>query len=262
MSESTSGTSKVSCLIVTADRRHLLKRSIDSFRNQTHSNREVVVVDNGHDTVEDLLADIPDHQVQYVRVDPDTDLVLGDLRNISLEHATGDFMICWDDDDWFHPKRIEVQLGALEEGYDACCLEGNLFHIDTDTFVEHPYRGALPDGSPSSIIHRRNPDIRYPSLPREEDTVYLNSWREHRYRKLPLSWSWLFVRCFHGTNVSGKSHFLRRLRNSPANWMKYFWYASVKGDLFQHPKFRLSESEQESFQRFLEVSRKYDLIRS
>ncbi|MDZ7773416.1 MAG: glycosyltransferase family 2 protein [Balneolaceae bacterium] len=251
---------KVSCLIVTADRRALLRRSIRSWSRQTYSNRELVVVDNGKDTVEDLLEDLPGDQVQYERIDPDGDLVLGDLRNISLDQATGDFLMCWDDDDWFHPDRISVQLESLGEEYDACCLLGNLFHINTPQLTDHPYRGYLPDGSPSSIIHRRDPEIRYPSLPRQEDTVYLNKWRERRYRKLPLSYSYLFVRCFHGDNVSGRKHFLRRLRNSPMGWIRYMWFHYVKGDVLQHPKFRLTEKERASIEMFQKDSRQLGLF--
>lgn len=251
---------KVSCLIVTANRRKLLKRSLYSYKNQTYPNTELVIVDNGEETVRDLLSDFEPSRFQYVRIEPSADNILGDLRNISLEHATGDFLTCWDDDDWFHPERIETQMAVLKEGYDACCLTGNLFHIDTETFMEHPYRGSLPEGSPSTILHRRNDEIRYPSLPREEDTVYLNDWMQHRYKALSIDYSYLFVRCFHGTNVSGKKHFLRRLKNSPLSWIRYQWYANLKGNLFEHPKFKLSDKEKQAFSLFLEDSKKFDLI--
>ncbi len=252
---------KVSCLIVTANRRDLLRRSLLSLKNQTYQNVEVVVVDNGRETVDDLLDLFPDNRVKYIRIEPSPGNILGELRNISLNHATGGFMICWDDDDWFHPKRIETQLNVLQSGYDACCLEGNIFHIDTPELADHPYIGRLPDGSPSSIMHRRNDKIRYPSLKRGEDTVYLNRWIEQgRYKMLGLSYSYLFVRVFHGTNVSGKKHFLRRLRNSPKNWLQYMWHAKIKGDLYGHPKFNLSDLEKESFEMFIRDSKKLNIL--
>lgn len=252
---------KVSCLIVTADRKELLRRSLHSYKNQTHPNKEVVVVDNGHVRVDDLLADFDSEEVKYIRIEPSPENILGELRNISLEHATGDYLTCWDDDDWFHPERIEVELQTLKQGYDACCLTGNLFHIDTDEFMNHPYRGALPNGSPSSIMHRRNSKIRYPSLRREEDTVYLDKWRDRkRYKSLDLSYSYLFVRVFHGTNVSGKKHFLRRLKNTPASWLQYMWHAKIKNNIFEHPKFKLTEKERESFKLFIKDSKKFGLL--
>jgi len=260
MTHSDSG-DKVSCLIVTANRKELLCRSLYSLKNQTHKNIEVVVVDNGEEKVEELMEMFQDDQVNYTYIHPSPDNILGDLRNISLDRATGDYMICWDDDDWFHPKRIEIQLETLKNGFDACCLEGNIFHIDSPDLIDHPYIGRLPDGSPSSIMHRRNDHIRYPSMRRGEDTVYLNKWMNNgKYKMLDLSYAYLFVRVFHGTNVSGKKHFLRRLKNSPLNWIQYMWHANVKGDLFGHPKFNLSKKENESFEQFMHDSRELGIL--
>jgi len=260
MTHSDSG-DKVSCLIVTANRKELLCRSLYSLKNQTHKNIEVVVVDNGEEKVEELMEMFQDDQVNYTYIHPSPDNILGDLRNISLDRATGDYMICWDDDDWFHPKRIEIQLETLKNGFDACCLEGNIFHIDSPDLIDHPYIGRLPDGSPSSIMHRRNDHIRYPSMRRGEDTVYLNQWMNNgKYKMLDLSYAYLFVRVFHGTNVSGKKHFLRRLKNSPLNWIQYMWHANVKGDLFGHPKFNLSKKENESFEQFMHDSRELGIL--
>lgn len=252
---------KVSCLIVTADRRMLLKRSLYSYKNQTHTNKEAVIVDSGKEPVEDLLTDLDLEEVKYIRVEPSPENVLGELRNLSLKNATGDFLTCWDDDDWFHPERIELELSVLKKGFDACCLTGNLFHINTEKFVNHPFRGALPNGSPSSIMHRRNDTIRYPSLNIDEDTVYLNRWRKQKkYKALGLSYSYLFVRVFHGSNVSGKKHFLRRLKNTPMNWLYYIWYAKLKDSLFEHPKFNLTGKEKESFEMFIKDSKKIGLL--
>ncbi|MDX1617534.1 MAG: glycosyltransferase family A protein, partial [Balneolaceae bacterium] len=163
-------TPKVSCLIVTADRRELLKRSLYCYQNQTYSNTELVVVDNGHDTIEDLVVEyVNGEEVTYVRVEPSPDNILGEMRNISLEHASGEYLTCWDDDDWFHPDRITVQMDTLRDGgYEACCLTTSLMHLDNEKFMHHPYKGTLKAGVPPSILHRRDDEIRYPSLNRNE----------------------------------------------------------------------------------------------
>lgn len=252
----------LSSLIVTSDRPRLLKRSVHSFVEQTYPNKELVVVDNGTKPIRSVLDEFHIDKMRYTHIEPSKDILLGDLRNISLEEASGDILACWDDDDWFHPKRLEKQFQLLKQGYRACCLHGNLFHVATDEFLYKPYRGSLPDGSPSTIMHYKNNNIRYPSLPREEDTVYLKKWRRANYTVLPLDYAYLFVRCFHGSNVSGKKHFLRRLRNSPANWLQYVWYKKMTNNLFNHPKFKLTRMEKQSFDQFIAVSKKYELVSS
>ncbi len=254
---------RVSCLIVTANRERMLRRSLLSLHNQTYQSLEVVIIDNGTRSVKPVVDEFSFPRLTYEHVPPPHKFTLGDLRNRALELAGGDYMICWDDDDWHHPKRVDVQLDALQRGYDACCLEGTIFHIDLPEFMEHPFIGRLPKGSPNTIMHRRSDRIRYPSLNREEDTVYLNRWmKAGRYKKLSLEQSYLFVRVFHGENISGKKHFLRRLRNSPARWICYMWYAKIMDRLTEHPAFRLTGLEQESFRKFMEDSKKAGLFNS
>ena len=38
---------------------------------------------------------------------------LGALRNYSVEMARGDIVVQWDDDDWYHKRRIEVQFQVI-----------------------------------------------------------------------------------------------------------------------------------------------------
>lgn len=252
---------KVSCLTVTADRRELLRRSLDCYKKQTHPNTELVVIDNGNDRIDDLLHDLPSDRVQYVRIEPSADNVLGEMRNVSLDHATGDFLTCWDDDDWFHPDRIKIQLETLlENNADACCLSTSLMHLNNETFRNHPFKGTLKGGVPPSILHRNDKKIRYPSMNRHEDTRFLEQWKQHTYVRLPSEYAYLFIRCYHGTNTWEEEHFVRRMRNSPLNLLRYYWYAKIKGDLFKHPRFQLTETQREAFELFLEDSANFDLL--
>lgn len=256
-----SGSQKVSCLVVTADRRELLKRSLFCYKNQSHENTELVVVDNGEDTIKDLLSEFPAEELKYIRIEPSPENILGEMRNVSLEHATGEFITCWDDDDWFHPDRIKIQLNVLlDEGADACCLTTSLMHLNNEKFLKHPYKGTLKDGVPPSILHRNDDSIRYPSLNRHEDTRFLKQWKKKRYTQLPSEYAYLFIRCYHGTNTWEQNHFVRRIRNSPASLIQYFWYAKVKGKLFDHPTFQLTEKQQEAFEQFLEDSSQFNLL--
>lgn len=246
--------------MVTANRKHLASRAVQCFLNQTYENKELVIIDDGDEDYSPVLKDVPDNQLTYIKLEKEPDFVLGKLRNVSLNEAQGDFLIQWDDDDWYHPQRVEIQAGILEQGYDACCLSAALMHLDTEPFIHHPYIGYLPNGIPGSIMHRRSEHIRYPETRRAEDTVYLKEWMQKRYHKLDKHYNHLFLRAYHGNNTWEKEHFQRRIRNSFGSMLAYFWHKTIKGDLFGHPRFQLTEDQQEAFESYLELSEKLNLF--
>lgn len=246
--------------MVTANREHLMKRAIKCFNLQNYSPKELVIVDDGEQDLSGALGNVPEGQLTYIKLDPAEDNTLGKLRNISLQNAEGEFLIQWDDDDWYHPDRIKIQAECLQEGYDACCLSSALMHLDTPQFMHHPYVGNLPEGIPGSIMHRNNPEITYPHTRRAEDTIFLKEWMNKRYRQLPDDYSYLFIRCYHGNNTWEQNHFLRRIRNSPLKQIQYAWYKYVKKDLFNLPVFELDQKAREAFQLFLEHSSSLGLL--
>ncbi|MFH5831082.1 glycosyltransferase family A protein [Halalkalibaculum sp. DA3122] len=248
--------------MVTANRKHLMKRSISCFNNQSYANKELVIVDDGEQDLSEALDAVPPGQLKYLKLEPSDDNTLGKLRNISLEQATGQYLVQWDDDDWYHPDRILIQSDYLDKGYDACCLSGALMHLDTPEYLHHPYVGKLPEGIPGSIMHRNDSSVRYPHTRRAEDTVFLKEWMDRKYIQLPDRYSHLFIRCYHGSNTWEKDHFLRRIRNSPIDLLAYIWHKFIRGNLFSHPKFQLSEQEKEAFAMYLEESQKLGLVQS
>ena len=254
---------KVSCVMVTADRPSLVVRAIHCYLTQTYSNKELVVLDNGTNSIEPLLSKVPASELVYKKIERTPDLILGDIRNTALNMAQGDFIIPqWDDDDWYHPDRIRIQVDALLEGHDACALHGTLMHVDSDAYFSSPYIGLLPNGVPPTIMHRRDDSIKYPSLPRTEDTVYVNAWRDKTYHLLPVSYSYLYIRSFHGANTWEVDHFLRRMRNTPMDTVRYFWYRFIRRDLTAHPRFQLSKEMQQAFNLYLTDSRSLGIFPS
>ncbi len=252
---------KVSCLLVTANRLHLCRRAIRCYQNQTYPNKELVVIDDGNQDLSPIFSVLPADELIYVRIEPDLDNVLGKLRNVALETATGEYMAQWDDDDWYHPERLERQASVLDNGMDACVLGAALMHLDTEEFFDHPYVGILKDGVPGTIMHRRDCRIRYPELPRAEDTVFLNAWLGRRFTRLPDSEYYLFIRCFHGKNTWEESHFLSRMRNTFPDLLSYLWYRYARRDLFEHGRFKIGETGREVFAAYLKDSIDLDILK-
>lgn len=100
----------VSCVMPTRDRRELALQAIQYFLRQDYPERELVIVDDGAEPLP-----VPeDQRIRYIRVPGPVSL--GAKRNLGVEQSRGEFIIHWDDDDWYAPDRIRYQVEPLLAG--------------------------------------------------------------------------------------------------------------------------------------------------
>jgi glycosyltransferase involved in cell wall biosynthesis len=234
----------VSCLMVTADRPGLASRAIKCHAHQTYENTELVILDDGSvDYSSVISAHGAPGRVRYVRIPRDPALTLGDLRNMSMELAQGDWMIQWDDDEWYAPTRIETQLNsALAGGTGACALKWTLVRIEGNGSIMN-FRAETGTATPGTILYRRC-ESRYPSLRRNEDGVFMASVaRELGMTVLGREHSHLFVRIHHGANTWSRAHFEQRLRRTPAQWPAWLVARYLRRDITTLGAFRLTDDE-------------------
>jgi glycosyltransferase involved in cell wall biosynthesis len=99
-----------------------VERTISSVRNQTYSDLEVLVVDDGStdETAARVqrLGDI-DNRITLLRK-PNGGLV--SARNHGIAHATGEFIAPLDADDIWHPDKIEKQMRVMRDRGDGVGL--------------------------------------------------------------------------------------------------------------------------------------------
>ena len=251
---------RISCVMVTGNRRALARRAVACFLAQDWPNRELVIVDDGDEDYAPILADIPADRLTYHRLEKRADSTLGRLRNLSLELAGGAMVAQWDDDDWYHPARLSRQAQAMDAGgAKACVLAATLMHLDAPEWRAHAYVGGLKPGVPGTILHVADPAARYPETRRGEDTVFLDHWQADELAVLDAPE--LFLRAFHGSNTWERAHFERRLRNSPASAAEYWLRRVLRGDVFGHRRFRLGPRERAAFDAFLADSRHLELMK-
>jgi len=246
--------------MITANRKKLANRSIKCFLRQSYKNKELIIIDDGRDDYSNLLSTIPVNRINYVRIKNKEKLNLGELRNISLDIAKGDYIAQWDDDDWYHADRLTVQANVINKGFEACCLESSLTHINSPEFKNLPFIGTLNGGIPGSIMHVNSKSIRYPDAQKGEDTVYLNNWKKKKYTSINKAFGYLFIRCYHGNNTWDLNHFKRRIHNSPTLTIQYIWYNYFKRDMSEHPIFKLEKKFKNAFYQYKEDSIKLDLF--
>lgn len=108
----------VSICTPTFNRRPFIPAIIKCFQNQTYpkDKMEWIIIDDGTDKIEDLVADIP--QVKYFKFDEK--MTLGKKRNISNEKAIGDIIVYMDDDDYYPPDRVKHAVDMLRTSKALC----------------------------------------------------------------------------------------------------------------------------------------------
>lgn len=99
----------VSCIMATRDRREFIPQALRCFLRQTYSESELIIVDDGRDSVADLCEGIP--RVRYIRLHrPAT---TGTKLNIGIERARGGILQKLDDDDYYHPDFLKLAMARL-----------------------------------------------------------------------------------------------------------------------------------------------------
>ena len=116
----------VSCVMPTFNRRSFVPQAVRYFLRQDYPAKELIVVDDGPEPVDDLLPDDP--RIRYHRLETRT--VLGAKRNLACDLARGPIIVHWDDDDWASPERVSVQVAALTLGQADVCGVASLLYYD------------------------------------------------------------------------------------------------------------------------------------
>ena len=121
---------RVSCISPTTPERHLFHEAAlyRCFASQTHADRELIVVDTGPVPSPFFTsAHFDDERVTYLH-QPEHQTI-GQKRNLAIQHASGDIICHFDDDDLYAPEYIATMVGAMErEGADFVKLSAWLVH--------------------------------------------------------------------------------------------------------------------------------------
>jgi len=188
----------------TAGRRRWVPHAIRYFLRQDYPNRELVIVDDGEDAVDDLLPDDP--RIRYFRTAPG--LSLGAKRNVCIESSRGDLILHWDDDDWSAPRRIRKQVSALlDAGADVCGMPRMLYY---DLRARRTWLYEYADAehrrwlAGNSLLYTRDFWQRtpFPDVRSGEDTLFL--WSHSLDRAVAVEDAELQVAILHARNTSPK----------------------------------------------------------
>jgi glycosyltransferase involved in cell wall biosynthesis len=210
----------VSCLMVSRDRVEMAKVAIAFYERQDYPKRNLVIVSDSPDETFEPLAEhvrlLGRRDVKLVRV-PVNIHSLGALRNISIAHANGDLICQWDDDDYYHPRRLTLQVTyMLNEKCNACFLTEQLqFVPDTRSLYWCDWENArirneLPAAIPNTMLCERASTQPYPEngeySARSEDVWFMQNLTKSCRVALLRNAAVLYVYVSHGKNTWDMRH--------------------------------------------------------
>lgn len=105
---------KVSIIVRTCGRPHVLKNALDSIRAQTYKNIEVIVVEDGEEMAKDMIASAyQDCDIHYFATKEKKGRAVA--GNLALEKASGAYFNFLDDDDILYPEHVDILLREIKE---------------------------------------------------------------------------------------------------------------------------------------------------
>ncbi len=115
--------SLVSIIIPAFQAARFIERALESVREQTHIEWEVIVIEDGSDDgTANLVREFASLVSQPVRYENnEANLGVSTSRNRALSLARGDFIAFLDADDWWTPQHLATGLATLRSGADICC---------------------------------------------------------------------------------------------------------------------------------------------
>jgi len=164
---------QVSVIIPTRNRAQLLSEAIDSVLKQTFGDFELIIVDDGStDHTAEVVTGYKDGRIVYYQQKKQE---RGVARNQGVALSQGEYITFLDDDDWYMPRKLEVQVQGLRErpnvgmvisGWDRVNELGEVVRSERP-WLHHPHP-ALKDWLFAAMAHVAAVLIRRPWFERVE----------------------------------------------------------------------------------------------
>jgi O-antigen biosynthesis protein len=168
---------KVSVVITSFRPGGELLTAVRSIINQSWSNLEILLVDDGSPSEYGSILDqcvTLDARVKLIRLDANAGTYMA--RNVAMDAATGDFVTFQDSDDWSHPKRIEEQVRLLLQDKTLMATVSEALKVTEHLSITKPGRNPRVMCT-SSMMFRRRPTLAkigyMDSVRKSADTEYL-----------------------------------------------------------------------------------------
>jgi len=119
----------VSVCTPTFNRRPFIPIMFQCFLNQDypHDRMEWIIVDDGTDSIQDLIDKSNISQIKYFR--EEKKMSLGEKRNFMHSKVKGTIIVYMDDDDYYPPERVSHAVETLTNNKEAMCVGSSEVYI-------------------------------------------------------------------------------------------------------------------------------------
>ncbi len=114
-----------------------LERAVESVNNQTYTNLEIILVDDGSTDSSGTICDEMSLRDNRIKVIHKQNGGVSDARNVGKSIATGQYILFIDPDDFINEKMIEILVNNIQ-AYDAdvsCCQYMDVY--DNNSFPQY-----------------------------------------------------------------------------------------------------------------------------
>lgn len=261
---------KISVIVPVFNVEKYLYKCIDSIVNQTYSNLEIILVDDGSTDNCGVICDnysLKDNRIKTIHKKNGG---LSDARNAGLEVAAGDYVSFIDSDDYIHKSFYEILIGLIVkyDGDIAQCEYLNIYEEDTNNFNKDKFHidekvTVLDNNAVLNNLFNENyintvvvwnklykkdlfKDIRYPKGKVHEDeyTTYKVLFNTN---KMILTCRQMYYYLQRSTSIMGKGFNIKCLDKLDAYYEQILFYNNKKlFDLEDKAKSRLEGLIEES----------------
>ncbi len=173
----------LSVITPTYNRSKFFAAALDCYLAQTYplERREWIILDDGTEPLDDILAAAPPAaKIRYIKMEQK--MTIGAKRNRLNAEATGDIIVCWDDDDYYPPERLAhiVQKFAAQPRISLAGSSIMYVYFQDDTSIwqtgpfgpTHATAGTLAYRKSYATTHRYDETVAY-----AEETSFLENYR-------------------------------------------------------------------------------------
>lgn len=226
----------VSCIMPTYNRRGFIPQALRCFLRQDYANCELIILDDGTDPVADC---VPEHaRIRYQRLEKK--LTIGAKRNLACAQARGEFIVHWDDDDWYPSWRVSAQVHALLDRHADLCGSSQVLYYDANADTAWEYRYAAPGAAwvaGNTLAYRKSlwQQHSFPDIQVGEDSRFV--WSVAKHTVVDLANPQLCIGAVHRGNTSRKDihgAFWHVIPNGQIYALlgdERYFYRSVNGDI-------------------------------